>query len=163
MEKPLLILKPSIINALFPIFLKNLFYSFIFVVAVYLINHALKYFNLIHYSDILTITILIVLMFVIPIIPLSYNITKLTNTRYYFYRTHLLSETKILGIEKHSINYSQITNISTVISLWDRISNAGDITLHTGQEQTASLMLSFIRDPHRIEKAIYHLIHKNRN
>lgn len=163
MEKELLILKPNIVNALLPLFIRNLFYSFVIVLLLYGVSFILRFFNIISYSVAVIVSWLFVLLIVLAAVPLLYQIIVLANTRYYFFKTHVISEIEMIYIERHSVNYSQITNIATKISLWDRLSNAGDITLHTGQEQTPSLILSYIKDPHRIEKAIYHLIHKNKN
>jgi len=162
MEKPTLVLKPSIINALFPIFVRNLLYSLVLVVILYGVYYILRFFKLVPFSNAAVIGFFISLLLVIAILPLCYELIKLVNTTYYFYHTHVSAEFALLAIKKHSVNYSQITNISTDISIWDRLSNAGDITIHTGQEQTPSLILTYISSPRRIEKIIYHLIHKNR-
>jgi len=43
MEKPLFILKPSILNALFPLFLKNLFFSSLISIILYFVYRLILY------------------------------------------------------------------------------------------------------------------------
>ena len=70
-------------------------------------------------------------------------------------------ESKLFKIEKKSLPYSQITNIDTQISLWDRITYSGDLIIHTADEkETGDIHLLFLKNPIEIEKQIHLLILK---
>jgi len=163
MEKPLLTLKPSIINALTPIFLKYLFLSFILTLILYGIIILIKALNILELSNKKIFLRLAVFLFIFSIAPMLFRIIILISTKYYFFETNLLSEFKFIIIRRHSVPYHQIVNIETKISLWDRFCKAGDIVLHTAEDNTIpDLVLSYMKDPEKIEKSIYHMIHSHR-
>lgn len=158
MQKPLLVLKPSIVNALFPIFIKYLFRSFIFTAVVYGILFVLSERLNLTMSQILPW--LAAFMLALAILPLLARTVVLRNTRYYFYPTYVVSEFKLIRLVRHSAPYNQIANIKTHASLWDRMSGAGDIILHTSENRTPDLVLSYIKNPEKIESSLYSLLHR---
>lgn len=159
MEKPLLILKPSIPNALIPIFLRYLFLSLIPALILYGLIISLKIFNFVDFPNKKIIYWLVILLFIILIMLLFIRVIILTSTKYYFFKTNVLSEFRLIIIRRHSVPYNQIVNIKTNISLWDRFCKAGDIILHTAEDTDPDLTLSYIKDPEKIEKSIYHAIY----
>jgi len=102
---------------------------------------------------------LIIALFVILIISLLIKIVILSSTKYYFFNNHITSEFKLIIIKRHSVPYHQIVNIRTDISLWDRFCKAGDIVLHTAEDKDPDLVLNYIKDPEKIERAIYNMIY----
>ncbi|MFH1664331.1 MAG: hypothetical protein ABH986_06040, partial [archaeon] len=126
MEKHLLVLKPSLFNALIPTFIKNLVYSFIVVLILFGVSVLLETVNIINtYSNKLFWLIIILIVFSIG--PLIIKMIVLFNTNYYLFKTHVLSEFRFLAVKKQSVPYNQIVNISVDISIWDRVCNAGNI------------------------------------
>ena len=160
MEKPLFVTKPHIINGLFPIFLKNLTYSVVFSLILYAVSFILRYFNLINYSNAVIISFLIGLAIVIALVPLFIKIINLGTTTYYFFKNHLVSESGLFGKAKHSVPYSQITDLAIDVSLWDKLCNAGDLTLHTANDQNPDLVLYYLKDIDTIENILNKAIHK---
>ena len=158
MEKPLLILKPSLVNAILPTFLRNLFYAFILVLILFGIAIVLETFNIVDYPN--KVLWLLGLLLVISIGSVLVKIINLFNTSYYFFKTHVSREFEFFTVKKQSAPYSQIVNISVDISIWDRVCNAGDITLHTAEDVAPDLILHFIKEPEKIERGIYNLIHR---
>lgn len=154
----MLTLKPSIINALFPIFLRNLFFSFITILILFGILQVLVFFNVIILtaSEILIWSVALLILFAIA--PLAVRIFILYNTRYYFLKTHVISEFKFIVIKKYSVSYERVSNVTVDISVWDRITRAGDITLHTAEDVKQDLVLRYIKNPREMEKTVYNMI-----
>ena len=159
MEKPELTIKPNILNALLLVFLKYLLklglISFILFLLLLLIR-TIGFFQ-IPVSTLIVWFVGLVLLFTLLL--LSYRIFILSFTTYYFYRTHLTSEFKFLVKKKFSVSYTQITNVTTDVSVWDRICNAGDIIVHTAENQSSDLTLYYIKDPDKIEHLLYKHAH----
>ncbi len=159
MTKPILVLKPSIWNGLFPLWAKNLFYALPITIALGVIMFVLRFFAILEESLTFLSVSLIFLLLIISLTPLLFKILILYNTTYYFYHSHVTSEVELLNIRQHSVSYDQITDVSMHISLWDRLCNAGDITLHTGKEAEHPLVLHYIKNPKKIEHLLYKIIH----
>ena len=94
----------------------------------------------------------------LSLLPSFFVSLKLHFTTYYFHDDHVISEIKFLSIKRHSLPYSKITNITSNISIWDRICNAGDLVLYTAEDKAPDLKLKHIADPEKIEKHIFSLI-----
>ncbi|MBT3720210.1 PH domain-containing protein [archaeon] len=162
MNKPLLSLKPSFFNALIPMFVKNLIYSGIITVVLYGLSFVLEFLNILNpISN--KIFLAIVILVALAVLPLIISVIILANSNYYFYKTHVESEFEFFIIKKHSTPYNQITNISTDISIWDRICRAGDITLYTAEDNVKNLTLKYIENPQKIEQEIYSIMKSNSN
>jgi len=155
MDKPLFTLKPNVINALFPLVMKNLLY---FSIVSIIFSLSRNLFSPISYINDNKFWIFFALALIF-LIPLLIKIIILYNIKYYFYKTHVVYEFEFIYIKKLSLPYHQIANISTKISLWDRLCNAGDIILYTPEDVGPNLVLQFIKEPHKIEKMIYQLTH----
>lgn len=153
-------IKPSAINSLIPELLKNLFRSFIYVTPLFIANHLLKNYNLYPAINLKYFYILFVTFALIPTLIKAF---VLKFTTYYFFDDHITSEFKFITIKRHSVPYNKITNISTDISIWDRITNAGDVILHTAEDSRSDLTLKYINNINELEKEIYKLIKKQNN
>jgi len=163
-EKPLLVLRPHVFNAILPMFVRNLIYSVIINIglfgALYIIEYAgyrtgtMQYGVGVFYFLFVTSTILIAL------IPLMWRIIILLNTTYIFYRGHLIKEFEFVVIRTSSVPYNQIVDISINISLWDRICRAGDMTIHTAEDRAPDLKLMYIKKPEKIQHMIYDIVSK---
>lgn len=162
MEKPLLVLKPSIINAIIPVSFKYLFRSFFFTLALYSTLILIKIFGFIEISARQLFRRSLAVLFIIWIVSLLIKMILLNSTKYYFFNSHILSEFKLIIIKRHSAPYSQIVEIKTNISLWDRLCKAGDIVLHTAEDKNPNLVLSYIKNPQKIEEAIYNLVYSKK-
>ena len=161
MEKPWAI-KPSIPNAILPNLLRNFFYAIVIGLVVYGIAWLLRFFKLIPYSDLTIKSTIISLAAIFAIIPLLVKIIVLYNTTYYIFKTHIVSEMEFIKVIKHTVPYSQITDMAVDVSIWDRICRAGDIVLHTGNEQRPSLKLQYIKNVQDVERIIHSKISKGK-
>ncbi len=160
MEKPLLTLKPNATNAAVPEVLKSFLYSLGIVVLLFGISSLLKRFDIIVLSTSKVIMLLIPILLVVAAIPLAIKLVILYNTNYHFFRGHLVSEFKFFRMKRHSLPYKQIVNIVIDISFWDRLCKAGDIVISTAEDKRPELTLRYIKDPMKVESAIYAMINK---
>ncbi|GEM_PF-2442085 len=163
MENPALILKPNLMNALFPTLIKNTFYSSIIILVLSSGIYLASLFKLIDQQFEITTKLILSIIFitlVIACIPLIIKIIILYNTKYYFYHGHLISEFELFIVKRHSVPYNKIVNIQLKVSLWDRICNSGNLILHTAEDKTEDIHLNYIKNPTKIEHYIYELIHK---
>ena len=153
------VLRPSIANALIPLLLKSAFIGFFISLIFYLLLSLLR--NFIPVFDDLKVFFLTSSLFlIILILPVFARLIRLANTTYSFRKDHLVCETKFFFVTRHSVPYSQITNIRSNISVWDRFCNAGDIFIHTSDSQQ-DLVLYYLKNPHKVESMIYHLLSKS--
>ena len=130
-EQSLLTLKPSIHNALFPYFMKNILYSLFVAVPLFLIIFGLNKIFTLPISNTAAFSWLTTLALVFSFLPLIFEALILHNTRYLFFKSHIVTETEVINLVRHSARYDQITNIITEIYLWDKIPNEGFLVLHT--------------------------------
>ena len=161
-EKPLLVLRPNFINALVPIFLRNLFYFLIVSSILYGLYFALRSVMVLDFSIRQIILGLLILSVLIVFLPLIIKIIILFNSRYYFYKTYFMKEFEFFIIRTQSVPYTQIVNITTDISIWDRITKSGDIILHTAEDKAPDVVLSYILYPDKVEKSIYRMISRQK-
>jgi hypothetical protein len=166
MERPIAILKPSIVNALVPIFIKNLVVLSALLFAAYAILQFLDHpiyttWTILEYQ-IHTAWLILVSILVIAILPLTVNILILHFTKYYFFRDRAISEFKFVIIKTHAVIYNRIADVKVKISLWDRLCKAGDVTLHTAENDVPDLTLKYIKNPRKVEQAVFNLINKLR-
>lgn len=158
-RNPIMKLKPSLTNALLPLFLKNLI---LFTIIIFGINFITNTINTLLQTNIPTYrlgeTILIILT--LTILSISIKIISLRCTTYYFYETHAEKQFKLFIIKKRSAVYSRITNVTLKMNIWDRLTKAGTIILHTGDDETPDIKIKYLKKPRKIENTIYTLIHK---
>jgi len=160
-KKPLLILKPSIVNAIGPLLLRYSFHTLITIFIFWMIVKILKTSNIIN-SSFNTLLWIMIIILIRLILPITIKIILLSNTSYNFFQTHISKEFKLFTIKKQSIPYNQIVNISIDITIWDQICKAGDIILSTAENTEPDLKLKFIKEPEEIEIKVYNLINKNK-
>ena len=162
MDRLLFKLKPDVINALFPMFLRNLLVSFVIVLVLYVITQLLVLINVLARTTNLILLWMAGSLVFLAIAPLLFRIVILLNTIYYFYHTHVISEFEFVVVKKYSLPYGMISNITTDVSVWDRMCRSGDITLHTPEDSRPDLVLRYIKKPRKMEKIIYDLIDRQK-
>ena len=156
MEEPILTLKPNMLNAIFPVILANLFYAALLSSLIYGMTYVFGRFNIIDIPGKFIIALVIFLS--ILIFPTCFYLLVLNFTSYDFFPTRVSKEFNFLVLKKHSVPYNQITDIVTDITLWDRVSKAGNIVLHTAEEKSPNLVLRYIKEPEQVEEKIYSII-----
>ena len=106
------------------------------------------------------ITYLIPGTIILALLPTFIRAFLNTRRTYYFYDTHVVSEFDFFIKDRVSCPYHQITNIDINISFWDRLTDAGDIILHTAEDNADDIVIRYIRNPQKIEEHIYNLMQK---
>ncbi|MBI2134705.1 PH domain-containing protein [Candidatus Woesearchaeota archaeon] len=160
MEKHLLVLKPNLASAILPLFFKSTLKMLPFGIALLITAYALNFSGIINYSSkAINITAFIVFL-ALAFLPMKYNLMRLHFTKYYFYKTHVMSIFKFIKVKRSSLPYTQITNIKIIASPWDRLWRTGKIALNTAERGSSGLMLYYIKDPYEIEKMLHSLIQK---
>lgn len=162
MQQPLFVLKPSIVNALVPVFLKKFFYFVIIVSLLLGVEWLLEFFEVIDPSSEDFLIGLGTLSILVLFLPMFFQLLVLYNTKYFFYDTHVVSEFELVIAKRHSTPYHQVVNVTSNVSIWDRFCNAGDLTLHTAEDRLPDLVLQFLKDPNEVEKKLYLLINKQK-
>jgi len=160
MEKPLLILKPSLTSAIVPIFAKSFLKLLPVGIILLIVAYALQFLSIIE-ASFQSLTMVVSLIFLIVVVfPMKFKLMMLGFTKYYFYKTHVISIFKFIKIKRNSLPYTQITNIKIHISFWDRICRTGKISLSTAERGVPGMILTYIKKPYEIEKMLHSSIHK---
>lgn len=92
------------------------------------------------------------------------KLIHLHNTKYDFYDTHVNAQTGFFKKHRDSMPYKQISKLTNNENLWDRLTNASDITLHSsrpGEDQ--GLTLRSIKNSNEVEEQIYRLLKEKKN
>jgi hypothetical protein len=155
----IMVIRPVIMNAFFPIFLKNFFFALIFSAILFGISLILEFFNITIMPVAWSIVVFLILALILAVIPLITKIFTLACTKYVFYETNVVKEFRFIILKRKSAIYQRITNVAVDIDLWDRLCGAGDITLHTDDDDP-DIVLKYIKHPEEIEHKIYSLIRK---
>ncbi|MGV8163028.1 MAG: PH domain-containing protein [Candidatus Nanoarchaeia archaeon] len=158
-HEPLLVVKPLLVNAFFPVFLKNFFFALIFSAILFGISLILEFFNIQIIPLAWSVAVFIFLALILAVIPIFAKIFNLAFTRYLFYETNVVKEFRFILVKRRSVIYQRITNLNVDIDIWDKLCGAGDITLHTADEDP-DIVLKYIKHPEEIEHKIYSLIRK---
>lgn len=158
MEKPLLEIKPSIINALGPLFLKYVWYSLLISIIGGVIAWLIDLVGLANLSPLNTGLIVFGIAVLLSLLWMLERIIILRFTTYFFYKGHVASQFNFIIIKSLSAVYDQIVNVKVEISIWDRLCNAGDIILHTAEDIAPDVRLLFIKNPLQMEQSIHRLI-----
>ncbi len=161
-EKPLLVLRPHVFNAILPMLMKNLIYSVIINMGLFGILYIAEYVGyktgILQYGVLVFYLMIAISTIIMALIPLACRIIILLNTTYIFYKGHLIKEFELIVIRTSSVPYNQIVDISINISLWDRICRAGDMTIHTAEDRAPDLKLMYIKNPEKIQHLIYGIV-----
>ncbi len=106
---------------------------------------------------------IILIILALTFLSISIKFTTLKLTKYIFYENNAVKDFKFIIINRRSVMYDRITNITLKVSLWDRITGAGKIILHTGDDELPDIIMKYIKDPAKIEELIYSLIRNKNN
>jgi len=160
METPLLVLRPSIVHALLPATIVRLVGAVIVLLPLAGLAWIVSFLGLnLAFSQWLELVIFAAALMVF--VPLIKRLVILVRTKYLFFNDRVVQERSIISVERHSVPYSQITNVKTRVNLWSRLCGAGELTLVTGQDQIPNLVLEYISNPHAVEHRIYELVHSS--
>ncbi len=155
MPKHQLTLKPHIPNAILPLYAKKLAIYALAATTVY----AMQAFIQTPLDNNKFLGALIATALIIPLLETKPRIIQLHNTKYHFYDTYVQQEKGILNKKKDGIPYKQISKIVNTTSLWDRLTNASDITLKSARHgEGHDLTLKSIQNADEIEQKIYKLL-----
>jgi len=160
MEKPLLVLKPNLVSAILPLFARSFAALLPIGITIMILSLLLKFLGFIGNSAKDLIAIVSAGFLAIAFFHMKYKLMMLHFTRYYFYKTHVISIFKFIKVRRDSLPYTQIANIKVNVSFWDRICRCGKIALNTAGKRNAGLRLYYIKNPHKIEKMLHSLIYE---
>lgn len=160
MAKPIHEFKPNLMAALVPHYFRNVLYVGLFFLLLYFIAYVA---SLLEFTDfwvqqLLNIPLLVGVAAVLAFLPLSLEALKLMNTTYYFYETRVVYKYKLFVMRNYSANYNQVVNLKTIVGIWGRITNSGDIIVHTADDSRNDLRLKYVSNPEDVEKKLNKLI-----
>lgn len=158
MEPPISVVRSSIFNALFPSYAKNLFYALLILFPLLFLGMLFSMLGFLALTVKELVTLYVITGMAVACFPLIAMIITYLNTEYYFYSDRVVREFRFFVVHQHTVMYAKITNITLKVTLWDRICNAGDITLHTADDNDPDLRLEFIIGPERVQQQLYGLI-----
>ena len=156
-KKPILSVGPSLFNALFPLFFKNFLYFGVIVFFVYFFGVIFLSFFEFYWPS---LGLIFLIIFLLTFLSISFRLFILGFTKYVFYESHAVKTFKFVIVRRRSVVYNRITNISLRVSLWDRITKAGTIRIHTGDDEMPDIVMRYIKNPSKVEGLIYSMIHK---
>lgn len=163
MEKALFVLKPNLFNAIVPVLFKSFLRASLLGAVAFGLYWLVTIFGTIDFPMDKAIIFLVLFLLIYPMVPGFFKLLTLYNTKYIFYETHIVSEFELMNVKRHSTPYHQIVNITSKVSIWDRLCHSGDVTMHTAEDTLPDLTLFYIKNPDQIEAKLYDMIHKRKN
>ena len=120
-EKPLLILRPHMFNAVFPMFIRNLIYSLIIVMGLsgllYIAQAAGAVPIYVVFGSWYSYLLFFAVVIFLSAAPLAWKMVILLNTQYYFYKNHIVKEFEFFIVRRQSVSYNQIVDMTIDISI----------------------------------------------
>jgi uncharacterized membrane protein YdbT with pleckstrin-like domain len=157
MEPPILTLKGSIFNAIFPTYMKNILWAAFILFPFFGGAYVLARMGVGTSAPIVVSTYIILIAFG-ALVPLVWRIIVIVNTTYTFYKELVVMEFRFFVVRQESVPYNKITNITVSVSLWDRLTGGGDITVHTADDSQPNLVLYSVRQPRELHERLTKLV-----
>lgn len=85
-------------------------------------------------------------------LPFLWEMILLSRTKYLLDASSVTREFSLIAVRRLTVPYDKIVHINSDISIWDRISGAGDIHLRTAEDKAPDLVLRFIPKPREVEQ-----------
>ncbi len=162
MEKPQFVIKPALLNALVPHYARWFWRFGIAAAIVYFIFIGLEQLGMVSvYHPALLISVIVV-GFLGGFVMVKHRLIGLHNTRYSFYTSHVVRERRFITVKRHSLPYRSITKVENDSSVWDRMTGASDLILHTSHGDQKALVLESVPDSDAVEHRIYALMRKEK-
>jgi len=146
MERIREVIKPYIPNAIIPRFLSTLLYASVLVFVTLLMFSLVQPFLAFEFTARQIIAFGITVTLLITIISLLEEFIKLVNTEYRFNEEDIEIYYKFFTQHSRSIAYDHIIEVKSYQSMWDRITNSGNIMLATGIDDQVDFSLNHIKD-----------------
>lgn len=94
------------------------------------------------------------------VISAKHRLLRIHSTKYRFYDTHVVRETKLLSVERQSMPYTHISKVTNDSSFFQRIIGVSDLVLHAARNSENDLVIASVRDSNELEHRIYSLLEK---
>ena len=159
-NKPILLLKPDMYNALIP---KIVNYFILYLVIMGFSVWPLSYYIISqsradNFDRALTTVISIILIIPIVIIPTVFSYLNIRAMEYRFFNDKLEFYEGFLTVHKTVTPYERVTDISMKKTVWDRIFGTATIGLYT--PHGVSVYIRYVKDSDRIYQYLQHKILK---
>jgi uncharacterized membrane protein YdbT with pleckstrin-like domain len=157
MEPPILTLKGSVFNALFPTYAKNILWALVILFPFFGGAYVLGHMGVGPSTAVVLSTYFVLVAFG-ALVPLVWRIIVIVNTTYTFYHDLVVMEFRFFVVKQESVPYAKITNITVAVSIWDRITGGGDITVHTADDSQPNLVLYSVPRPRELHDRLRELV-----
>ncbi len=92
---------------------------------------------------------------ILTLMALGPKIFRLTRMTYIFDKDHFEKRYDFLNSETESIEYKKIARIDLDKSVWDKITDAADIIVHTASERDPDVILEYVRDAEEVRQFLH--------
>lgn len=152
-------IKPAVVNALLPEFVRNVVvpgiaFSGLALIVRAMLDSASPIQAVLEVRAFLGFWALHAVVWSLLLVPFAWALLILSRTTYIFDRYAVTKEFSFLVLRKKTVPYDKIVHLDLNISIWDRISGAGDITLKTAEDNEPDLTLRYVPQPEKVERWI---------
>lgn len=152
--KAMMTVKPSLINALFPEYARNVFYALLIMLVAFALSYGAYFLSILSWEP--NLFLYLVLALLLGVVPLTWQIIQLRSTTYYFFDTHIVHEYAFFSVRRKNVPYTKIVGLHVERSFWDRLSRAGDLHIHTADDSEPDITIQFILNPQQVEEWLTH-------
>ena len=149
--------RPSVLNALVPelfgkVVVPGLLVSLVILALGWMLPSTGDFTLLVSIGNLLSGWSVHLVVWGLLLLPFAWTLIVLARTVYRFGPGSVTREFSLFVVRRTTIPYNKIVHVKMRMSIWDRISGAGNITLHTAENNAPDLTLRFIPSPQKMEK-----------
>ncbi len=157
------IIKPSMWIAAGDIISKNIFFSIIITGVSWFMLWLLRRNGTILMSDGVFMLVIILLFLGTLILPSTFFIVRLANTKYYIMNDRIMSEFEFMIVRKQSVFFDKIVDVQSKASMWARAFGGATLQMNTAEDISHPLIMKHIKEADKIEAMIFHIISKHKS
>ncbi|MBR9700758.1 PH domain-containing protein [Candidatus Woesearchaeota archaeon] len=158
MAKIIFKVKPNIVAALFPNYIRWVWRFFCATIIVMIV---LRFQSIVDYNEIWLASVLFPGIFVLSFFHVKHKIIRYHRTTYYFYENRFVSEFDLIIKRRQSIPYNQIRKLKHEQKLWQRAFHVADIrVMYQDEEGREDFILRAVKNPEDVEHKFYNLMKK---
>lgn len=154
-------IKPDFLASIIPYYLHWVWRFSLAALLAYGIVRLLDELSILVVSETALRIALVIIVLLGSFVSSKHRMIKLHQTKYLFYDTHVVIQTKMLNVKKQSMPYYQISKVTNNSNLLQRITRVSDIILH--RISGSDFVLKSVKHPDDIEHKIYKFLKKAQN
>lgn len=143
------VLHPSLLNSLVPTLLKHFFRLLVWSIPAAIAVTVLSLFG-VGPGPAIVVGWWLLAVLIAALLRISVRTLLLHNTEYHFTDSSVTRRLEFFVIKSHAAPYRSITDVRVEESIWDRLTGAGDVIVHTAEDNQRDIRLHALENPEQV-------------